>query len=127
MFGMKKITEKQCEEKREKRSAFRSRLVDEFKKVAFIGLFFFFVGCIIWCFILMGRSVTVNYLLPMGFGGFLVTLYGVYAASSAVEKKSLNDNDIVKNKDGTFSKIMNTVASVIAKSSEKSDDPEAKG
>jgi len=111
MCRKKQLTQEQIDDRRAKRSAFLSRLVDEFKKVAFIALFFVLVGGIVWCFILMGKGITVNYLLPLGLSGSLVTIFGVYCASSTAEKKSLNKNGLTKDGSGTIAKIVNTVVS----------------
>ena len=96
------------EERREARSRFLSRMVDEFKKVAFIAIFFVLVGGIVWYFILADKGTVLNYLLPLGFAGSLVSIFGVYAAASTSEKKSLNKNGLGKKKDGVIAKIVDT-------------------
>ena len=125
MCRKKQLTQEQIDDRRAKRSAFLSRLVDEFKKIAFIALFFVLVGGIVWCFILMGKGITVNYLLPLGLAGSLVTIFGVYCASSTAEKKSLNKNGLVKDKGGTDAKIVDTVITTASKftTAQKSDNP----
>lgn len=112
-----KLSPEQKAKRRAARSAFTSRMVDEFKKVAFIALFFILVGGIVWCLILMGQGLTVNYLLPLGFSGSLVTIFGVYCVSSTSAKKSLNDNGLVKNKDGTITKIIEAASTMFNKDS----------
>lgn len=113
-----KLSPEQIEERktdrREARSALRTRLVGEFIKIAFIAVFFILVGWGTWCFILMGRGVVVNYLLPLGIATTLVGVFGTYAAATTAAKKSLNDNDLVKNKDGTITKVVSAVASVVS-------------
>ena len=99
-------------EHREKRSEFLTRLVGEFIKIAFIALFFVFVGLLVWCFILMGKEITINYLLPLGLSGSLAGIFGIYAGSTTSVKKSMNAAGITKNKDGTFSKMMDAAVSV---------------
>lgn len=111
MCKKRKLTEEQIEARHAARSAFLSRLVDEFKKIAFMGVFVVLVGGIVWCFILMGRGIVVNYLLPLGLATSLVATFGIYAASATAEKKSLNQNGLVKDKGGTIAKIVNTVVS----------------
>ncbi len=125
MCRKKQLTQERIDDRRAKRSAFLSRLVDEFKKVAFIALFFVLVGAIIWCFILMGKSIIVNYLLPIGLATSLVATYGIYAASSTAEKKSLNKNGLVKDKGGTVAKIVDTVITTASKltTAQKNDNP----
>ena len=111
-----KLTEEQRAERREKRSEFLTRLVGEFIKIAFIAVFFVLVGSLVWCFILMGLGITVNYLLPLGISGSLVGVFGIYSAATTGAKKSLNNNGLVKNKDGTITKVMEaavTAASTI--------------
>ena len=112
-----KLTPEQKAKRRASRSAFLSRLVDEFKKIAFIALFFVLVGGVVWCLILMGQGVAVNYLLPLGLSGSLVTIFGVYCASSTSAKKSLNDNGLMKNKDGTITKIIEAASTMFNKDS----------
>ena len=110
-----KLTPEQLEERkvarREKRSEFLTRIVGEFIKIAFIAVFFVLVGLLIWCFILMGKSIAVNYLLPMGLATSLVSIFGIYAGATTSVKKSMNAAGITKNKDGTFTKIMEAAVS----------------
>lgn len=98
--------------RQETRSAFLTRLVGEFIKIAFIAVFFIIVGWGTWCFILMGKDKAVNYLLPLGLAGSLVTVFGAYAAATTATKKSLNDNKLVKNKDGTITQIIEAASTI---------------
>lgn len=119
-----KLTEAQRAELRAKRSAFLTRMVDEFKKVGFIVTFVFCVVIIVWCMVLYTISLVspesaiipavasaLQIVASVSFG-IIGTAFTVYCSATAKEKKSLNDNDIVKNKDGTFSKLVNAVTSV---------------
>ena len=120
--------------KHEKRSAFLSRMVDEFKKIVLIATFFVVVGFLIWEHIIYANGTTpafpptVSIALITAFFGTYLT----YCMSSTALKKSLNDNGMVKNKDGTFSKIVSTVVNAVNNATAKpasddSDDSEAKG
>lgn len=120
--------------RREKRSAFLSRMVDEFKKIVLIATFFVVVGFLVWEHIIYANGTTpafpptVSIALITAFFGTYLT----YCMSSTALKKSLNDNGMVKNKDGTFSKIVSTVVNASNNSTAKSendesDDEEAKG
>ena len=133
-----KITEAERAElklvRREKRSEFLSRMVDEFKKIVLIATFFVVVGFLVWEHIIYANGTTpafpptVSIALITAFFGTYLT----YCMSSTALKKSLNDNGMVKNKDGTFSKIVSTVVNAFSNSttksaSDESDDGEAKG
>ena len=114
-----KLTDEQKEElkcaRREKRSAFLSRMVDEFKKIVLIALFPLFSGTIIWCLVLYTLKVTpsVSPTIPIAAMGFLSGAYFVYCSSAAKEKDSLNKNGLVKGKDGVISKAAEAVSSII--------------
>lgn len=125
MCKKKQLTQEQIDDRRAKRAALLSRCVDEFKKIAFIALFFVLLGCLVWCFILMGKGIAVNYLLPIGLATSMVTTYGIYAASATAEKKSLNQNGLAKDKGGTIAKIVNTVVSAASNftANQTSDKP----
>ena len=128
--------------RREKRSAFRSRMVDEFKKVGFIATVVFCMSIIIWCMVLYTKSIVdsssqiiasvasgLQIVASVAFG-IIGTAFTAYCAASTSAKKSLNDNNMVKNKDGTFSKIVSTVVNAVTNATAKndeSDDGEAKG
>ena len=130
-----KLTDEQKEAlklvKHEKRSAFLSRMVDEFKKIVLIATFFVVVGFLVWEHIIYANGTTpafpptVSIALITAFFGTYLT----YCMSSTALKKSLNDNGMVKNKDGTFSKIVSTVVNAVTNATAKSDesDDEAKG
>ncbi len=120
-----KLSNEQRAARREKRSEFLTRLVGEFIKIAFIALFFVLVGAMVWCFILMGLGITVNYLLPLGISGSLVAIFGAYAAATTGAKTSLNKNGLVKNKDGTITKVMEAAAKTVGTILNK--DPGAAG
>jgi len=133
-----KLTDEQKEAlkcaRREKRSAFLSRMVDEFKKIVLIATFFVVVGFLVWEHIIYANGTTpafpptVSIALITAFFGTYLT----YCMSSTALKKSLNDNGMVKNKDGSFSKIISTVVNAVNNATAKpvpdeSDDGEAKG
>ena len=123
--------------RREKRSAFLSRMVDEFKKIVIIALFPIFAGTIIWCMVLYTLKVTpsVSPTIPIAAMGFLSGAYFVYCSSAAKEKDSLNKNGLVKGKDGVISKAAETVSTIIktatgnttTTTTNQSDDDDAKG
>lgn len=131
-----KLTDEQKETlklaKHEKRSAFLSRMVDEFKKIVLIATFFVVVGFLVWEHIIYANGTTpafpptVSIALITAFFGTYLT----YCMSSTALKKSLNDNGMVKNKDGSFSKIVSTVVNAFTNTTaknEESDEGEAKG
>lgn len=122
-------------ERREKRSAFLTRMVDEFKKVVLIALFPLFAGTIIWCLIMYANGVTptVSPTVPIAAMGFLSGAYFVYCSSAAKEKDSLNKSGLIKGKDGVISKAAEAVSTIIktvtgnTTTTTESDDSEAKG
>ena len=131
-----KLTDEQKETlklaKHEKRSAFLSRMVDEFKKIVLIATFFVVVGFLVWEHIIYANGTTpafpptVSIALITAFFGTYLT----YCMSSTALKKSLNDNGMVKNKDGSFSKIVSTEVNAFTNTTaknEESDEGEAKG
>lgn len=131
-----KLTDEQKETlklaKHEKRSAFLSRMVDEFKKIVLIATFFVVVGFLVWEHIIYANGTTpafpptVSIALITAFFGTYLT----YCMSSTALKKSLNDNGMVKNKDGSFSKIVSTAVNAFTNTTaknEESDEGEAKG
>lgn len=131
-----KLTDEQKETlklaKHEKRSEFLSRMVDEFKKIVLIATFFVVVGFLVWEHIIYANGTTpafpptVSIALITAFFGTYLT----YCMSSTALKKSLNDNGMVKNKDGSFSKIVSTVVDAFTNTTaknEESDEGEAKG
>ena len=123
--------------RREKRSAFRSRMVDEFKKIVLIALFPLFSGIIIWCMVLYTLKTTpsVSPTIPIAAMGFLSGSYFVYCSSAAKEKDSLNKNGLVKGKDGVIQKAAETVSTIIktvtgnttTTTTNQTDDDDAKG
>lgn len=138
---MTKLTEAEKAElklvRREKRSAFRSRMVDEFKKIVLIALFPLFSGIIIWCMVLYTLKTTpsVSPTIPIAAMGFLSGAYFVYCSSAAKEKDSLNKNGLVKGKDGVIQKAAETVSTIIktvtgnttTTTTNQTDDDDAKG
>ena len=108
-----KLTDEQKEElkcaRREKRSAFLSRLVDEFKKIGFIATFVFCVIVITWCLTLYTISLvsptsTIIAAVATGLQIISVTAFGIigtafafYCTSATKEKTSLNNNNMVQN------------------------------
>ena len=138
---MTKLTEAEKAElklvRREKRSAFRSRMVDEFKKIVIIALFPIFAGTIVWCMVLYTLKVTptVSPTIPIAAMGFLSGAYFVYCSSAAKEKDSLNKNGLVKGKDGVIQKAAETVSTIIktvtgnttTTTTNQTDDDDAKG
>ena len=126
----------------DRRSEFLSRMVDEFKKVGFIATVVFCMSIIIWCMVLYTKSIVdsssqiiasvasgLQIVASVAFG-IIGTAFTAYCAASTSAKKSLNDNNMVKNKDGTFSKIVSTVVNAVTNATAKndeSDDGEAKG
>ena len=131
-----KLTDEQKEARKiarhEKRSEFLSRMVDEFKKIVLIATFFVVVGFLVWEHIIYANGTTpafpptVSIALITAFFGTYLT----YCMSSTALKKSLNDNGMVKNKDGSFSKIVSTVVDAFTNTTaknEESDEGEAKG
>lgn len=123
--------------RREKRSAFLSRMVDEFKKIVLIALFPLFAGTIIWCLVLYTLKVTpsVSPTIPIAAMGFLSGAYFVYCSSAAKEKDSLNKNGLVKGKDGVIAKAAEAVSTIIKTvtgnttntTTNQTDDDDAKG
>lgn len=110
----------------EKHSAFLSRMVDEFKKVGFIGTFVFCVIVIVWCMALFTVSLispeasiipsvaTALQIIAVTAFGILGSAFAFYCKAASGDKDSLNSNGLTKNKDGTISKIISTVASAAA-------------
>lgn len=117
--------------RREKRSAFLSRMVDEFKKIILIVMYPTVVGFLVWEHIIYAKGTTPTF--PSAITVALITgMFGTiiaYCITSYKEKDSLNKNNMVKNKDGTLSKIVSTVVNVVTNATAKSDesDDEAKG
>jgi len=117
--------------RREKRSAFLSRMVDEFKKIILIVMYPTVVGFLVWEHIIYAKGTTPTF--PSAITVALITgMFGTiiaYCITSYKEKDSLNKNNMVKNKDGTLSKIVSTVVNAVTNDTAKSDesDDEAKG
>ena len=117
--------------RREKRSAFLSRMVDEFKKIILIVMYPTVVGFLVWEHIIYAKGTTPTF--PSAITVALITgMFGTiiaYCITSYKEKDSLNKNNMVKNKDGTLSKIVSTVVNAVTNATAKSDesDDEAKG
>lgn len=123
------------EKRQEKRSALLTRMVDEFKKVGFIATFVFCVIIISWCMTLFTISLvcseasmipsvaTALQIIVIAAFGIIGSAFAFYCKAASNDKDSLNNNGLTKNKDGTISKIISTVASAAAAFSEpKSND-----
>ena len=139
-----KLTDEQKEmlklSKHEKRSAFFSRMIDEFKKVMVIYATLFVTGFLVWEHIIYANGVTpafpsaVTVALISGFFSVIVA----YCFAAYKEKDSLNKNGLVKGKDGVIQKAEEAVSTIIktvtgntntttTTESDDSDDAEAKG
>lgn len=124
-------------ERREKRSEFLSRMVDEFKKIMVIYATFFVTGFLVWEHIIYANGVTpafpsaVTVALISGY----FTVIVAYCFAAYKEKDSLNKNGLVKNKDGVIQKSAEAVSTIIktvtgnttTTTTTESDDSEAKG
>jgi hypothetical protein len=120
-----KLTPEQIEEKRAKRrqtrSAFFSRMVDEFKKVMVIYATLFVTGFLVWEHIIYAKGVTpafpsaVTVTLISGF----FTVIVAYCFAAFLEKNSLNKNGLAKTSSGTIAKIVETVSTVAANLTQK--------
>jgi len=111
-------------EKREKRSAFLSRMVDEFKKIGFIWTVIFCMGAIVWCLILYTKGVTtpgLQVVASVAFG-IIGTAFTVYCNAASKDKDSLNKNGLTKGKDGSIVSMISTVVDAVA--NKKDDTPE---
>lgn len=106
-----KRTPEQKAKRRADRSAFLSRLVDEFKKVALIALFFVGVGFLVWTFILYSKGIepTVSPTIPAALITALFGSYFAYCMAASKDKDSLNKNGLTKSNDGTISKIVTPI------------------
>lgn len=126
-----KYKEERKLERRKKRSAFLSRMVDEFKKVMVLYASVFVTGFLVWEHIIYAQGITpafpsaVTVALLTGFFGTIVA----YCFASAKEKDSLNKNQLAKDKDGIIKKvsnvaetIVNTVRSITPVADQKVDD-----
>lgn len=124
-------------ERREKRSEFLSRMVDEFKKIMVIYATFFVTGFLVWEHIIYANGVTpafpsaVTVALISGY----FTVIVAYCFAAYKEKDSLNKNGLVKNKDGMIQKSAEAVSTIIktvtgnttTTTTTESEDSEAKG
>lgn len=124
-------------ERREKRSEFLSRMVDEFKKIMVIYATFFVTGFLVWEHIIYANGVTpafpsaVTVALISGY----FTVIVAYCFAAYKEKDSLNKNGLVKNKDGVIQKAEEAVSTIIktvtgntnTTTTTESEDSEAKG
>lgn len=138
------LTDKQKETlrcaRREKRSAFLSRMVDEFKKIILIVMYPTVVGFLVWEHIIYAKGTTPTF--PSAITVALITgLFGTiiaYCITSYKEKDSLNKNGLIKNKDGVIAKAAEAVSTIIktvtgntttttTTATDDSDDSEAKG
>lgn len=115
-----KLTPEQIDAKRakrrEKRSAFLSRFVDEFKKIGFICTVIFCMGAIVWCMILYTKGLTTPGLQVVASAAFVIigTAFTVYCNAASKDKDSLNKNGLTKTSSGTIAKIVETVSTVAA-------------
>ncbi len=124
-------------ERREKRSEFLSRMVDEFKKIMVIYATFFVTGFLVWEHIIYANGVTpafpsaVTVALISGY----FTVIVAYCFAAYKEKDSLNKNGLVKNKDGVIQKSAEAVSTIIktvtgnttTTTTTESEDSESKG
>lgn len=112
-FSPAQIEEKRAS-RRAKRSAFFTRMVDEFKKVMVIYSTLLVTGFLAWEHIIYARGVTpafpsaVTVALISGFFGVIVA----YCFTAYKEKDSLNKNGLTKTTSGTIAKIVETVSTV---------------
>ena len=123
--------------RREKRSAFLSRMVDEFKKIILIVMYPTVVGFLIWEHIIYAKGTTPTF--PSAITVALITgMFGTiiaYCITSYKEKDSLNKNGLVKGKDGVIQKAAETVSTIIktvtgnttTTTTNQTDDDDAKG
>lgn len=113
--------EERKSKKRERISKFLTRMVDEFKKIGFIAIFFVCVGTIVWCMILYGKGTTptVSPTIPCAAFTILGAAFTFYCKAASDDKKSLNSNGLTKSADGTITKI---ISSVINSATESNDD-----
>ncbi len=103
-------TPEEINERHSKRSRFLSRFVDEFKKIAFIALFFVGVGGLVWCLILYSKEVTVPSAVPVALITAMFGSYFSYCIAASKDKDSLNKAGLIKNSSGVITKIVNSVA-----------------
>ena len=108
--------EEQKAKKREERSKFRTRLVDEFKKIVLIALFPLFSGVVIASVVLYacGIEPSIPASIPIAAMGFLSGAYFAYCTSATKEKDSLNKNGLIKDSDGVIKKAVSSVASFVS-------------
>lgn len=136
-----KLTKEEKEEircaRREKRSAFFSRMVDEFKKVMVIYATFFVTGFLVWEHIIYAQGVTpafpsaVTVTLISGYFGVIVA----YCFAAYAEKNSLNKAGLIKDKNGVITKAAEAVSTIVktvtgnttTTGTDDSDDSEPKG
>ena len=121
--------------KREKRSAFLSRLVDEFKKIMVIYATFFVTGFLVWEHIIYAQGVTpafpsaVTVALVSGY----FTVIVAYCFAAYAEKNSLNKAGLVKDKNGVIAKATEAVSTIVktvtgnTTGTDDLDDSEPKG
>lgn len=102
--------------RREKRSAFLSRFVDEFKKIGFIGTVIFCMIVIVWGMVLYTKGITTPGIQVAISAAFVIigTAFTVYCNAASRDKESLNKNGLTKTSSGTIAKIVETVSTVAA-------------
>ena len=100
--------------RREKRSKFLTRMVDEFKKIVLVLLFPLFSGVIIWSMILYTRDSAMSPTVPIAAMGFLSGAYFVYCSAASKDKDSLNKNGLIKTADGAIKKAVSAVGEIVS-------------
>ena len=117
--------------RREKRSGFLSRLVDEFKKIMVLYSTVFVTGFLIWEHSIYANGVTptLPYAIPVALISGYFTVIVAYCFAAYKEKDSLNKAGLTKTSAG-ISKIVGTVIDAVSgavSKDNKSDDSGAAG
>lgn len=111
--------------RREKRSAFLSRMVDEFKKIIVIVAFVFVTVFLVWEHVIYQSGESVPSAVPVALiSGFFSSVVA-YCIASAKEKDSLNKSGLRKTSNGMIEKIEkteNVVARIVTSTSEEVTD-----
>lgn len=112
--------------RREKRSKFLTRMVDEFKKIVLIVMFPTVVGFLAWEHSIYQNGGDVPSAIPVALISGLFGTIITYCISSYKEKDSLNKNGLIKGSDGVIKKAVSSVTSVVSGiiSTPSSDDNE---
>ena len=106
----------------EERSAKLDRLVNEFKKIAFIALFFVAVCFIAACVVAIFCNKTVPAAWVVTAFTLLFGDYAVYCYAATKEKDSLNKSGLKLSADGKVEKIVETVAKTVVEATTKLAD-----